>query len=191
MHGLALFLALYTHAEINRLGHPSWVQREQASAALRNQLPMSLPAIRAARELHADAEVINRCRRLEIDWINRQEKFAEWNWNRCLDRARALRSPGYRFIPYIDQLPSDWPDRSDIIAKYRKVAGWRLCQADCPTIENWHGDRTAMMYYAVDLLVVGYTEDQIVTMYRQAAVIEKAWLKKAGHLRILHEAVEE
>lgn len=153
-------LHVYLSLLVGLLGSESWLARETAQSHLEAMLPLSEPLICLARARSGDIEI--RVRSEEV-WTTRCRLLA----------ARIEASDGGP-LPWIDQLPSSYPDRSEAIRWYRHVgAGGNIGSRP-----DWEGDRKATRAFLADFLR-RHSFAQAQKMVDQMAINETAW--RAAH----------
>lgn len=137
-----LGLYLYLHCQIVALGSPSWPVREQATAILRQTLPLSHPYLNLALR-HPDLEVRRRAELLLEGWRGR---LAVWHLSE-LER-RLLDELGHTAWPWVDSLPPDHPQRN--------LAQSYLPEGPCRTgAPDWTEYRLASREWAWQRLLAG------------------------------------
>lgn len=163
MNGIALALALFTQAEILRLGHDDWGQRESAQRNLETLMPVIDQTMGA---VSGDPERVCRARRIRDNW---QASVDSWYWT----RANNLRAPGFNLTPWIDSFREE--DRATI-DYFLERARAHPDYAKLPqrTYEDY---RLATILWADGELKRGVTEAELVQRFARAAEYETAWLK--------------
>lgn len=162
MHGLALFLAIYTQAEITRLGNDAWHERETASQRLAAIMPM---ADHALSQVAGDPERIIRARRIREHWVEKQD----W-W--YYQRAKWLRAPGFNLTPWIDSLPDDKVERGFWLAEAgRHPDLWKLPP------RQYEQYRLATVLWMASQLKHGMSEAAIIEVLVEGAEYETTWLE--------------
>lgn len=164
MNALAIFLALYTQAEITRLGNDAWHEREAASQRLAALMPMTDHAL---AQVAGCPERVWRGRRIRDEWAGSQ---GPWYFA----RAQALRAPGFRVTPWVDSLGgvscSFWLARAEAHPE----------KANLPK-RTYEVYRLATVLWAADQLQCGASEADILAVYAQGVLYEIAWLERTGN----------
>ena len=141
---------------INQLGDEQFVVRERAMRALEALGVEALPALEAAR-FHPNPEV---ARRADV----------------LVERYYAVKPTQYDFLPWIDMLPTDYPNRQVVIDTYLTQARttgdwWRWTP-------GWPDYRYATYLLTRDLLKAGQTRAQVVALLDRMAANELNWLRQ-------------
>lgn len=146
-------------ALIRELGDSRYQARERASAALRQCLPVAFSQLRAAAR-NGDPEVAWRSRNLLDDYYS------------------CLRPTAYATIPWIDMLPPDYPNRTEIMAKYLALTG-RSQDSD------YSSYRQATLLYVRDMVENhGWEPSRAVQLMDSMVPHEKAWLDSHPSRRV-------
>jgi hypothetical protein len=128
---------------VQRLGSPSFREREAASLAL-----VQLSVSPLGHRVYPHLKRATRSPDLEV------QRRAE----RVLERYYDVSPTSYPLVPWIDMLPADFPDRKTIIEQYlqqsRNVFG-------TSTAPDWWNYRYATQLFARDLLKRGQTRGQV------------------------------
>ena len=176
MNGLALFLALYTATEAQKLSHDEWKVREQASINLANLMPLSDQLL---SQVNGDAESFARARRIREDWISQQSQ-----WYFC--RAKCFKVPGWNLIPWIDSLTqqrgnaSYWLDKAHNHPEIVKIG---------PRI--YEDYRLATVLWIEVQLRSGVSEGEILKELVEAVAYERDWLERNSHQEHWAELLRE
>lgn len=176
MNGLALFLALYTTVESQKLSHDEWKVREQAQTNLANLMPLSDQVL---SQVQTDPEAIIRARRIREQWVEGQSQ-----WYLC--RARCLKVPGFRLTPWIDSMPQMrgnhhfWLDKAHNHPDLMKMPN-----------RVYEDYRLATILWIEDCLRSGISEKEVLKTLADGVEYERKWLEERVNIEQWGEMLRE
>lgn len=163
---IASILHIVFTTAVLMLGSECYQKRERAERILRIGLPHSLPYLYQARAAD-DPEVHHRAVRVIVSYRQRIAPI----------RAGILRPAGYPYLPWIDQLPSDWPDRNWHIKYWLQEARDRYPKHGMHD-SGWKLYRLATKLYIKDLLTQPNGEEVVQNLLNRMRDREVRWIRE-------------
>jgi hypothetical protein len=147
----ALVLALIVH-----LGHDDFKTRELATSKLEAILPVAGPYLLKTQS-HKNSEIAVRSTYLYQKW--------------ACTVAKEIKPTKWPHLPWIDSLPKDYPDRSQLIETYLNMS------EDANQPPTWLKYRTATKHFVCDLVKDGKVISEVRKMLDAMVQNEKSWIK--------------
>lgn len=148
------------------MGSPSFRQRERAAVALDRLMPLSVPYLEPA-EAVGDPEIELRAYEL----ISKHyESTAE-------QKAANTLPPNYSRLPWLDQLPMEYPNRREVISHYLAEAHKRIGRKGP---NGWEDYRLATQLYLRQLYSRRHTSYQVGPLLERMRDQEIEWIARNG-----------
>lgn len=146
-----------------QLGSPSFPTREKAHAALSDLLPLSLPALQKA-EKSSDVETVVRAGQL-VRWYYQDTAH---------EKAAQAKPKDYPYLPWMDRLPNDYPNRNAVIYSWLCQARIQGSFSDGPP--QWESYRAATKLFIEDLYSDPLTAGTVQGLLDGMAQSEIQWI---------------
>lgn len=159
---LAAILSLF----VIQLGSPRYLERELATEALRQLLPASADHLHHA-ENSIDPEISLRAS------VVLEKYYAQT----AAAKAASVLPTGYAKLPWIDQLPPDFPNRESVVAQYLPLARRQVGHSGPPV---WEDYRRATRLYVRDLFARRWTVEQVRELLDRMVDQEVEWIRRNG-----------
>jgi hypothetical protein len=160
-----LTLWLLLTIKIKELGNDNFRVRQKATEELVSMGDLPIPFLRLIAASHEDPEVRHRASGIICDWYG------------------SISPTNYPAIPWIDQLPKEFPGRDEIVSKYLSMVPWTIEDAIFP---EWPRYRTATYLMILDLIDSGKTRREVISILDSMVKIEKEYCK-SNNIKLLDE----
>jgi hypothetical protein len=118
---------------------------------------------------HHDPEIATRAKKL----------YQQWAWQ----VADTIKPTNWAYVPWIDSLPQDYPNRCDVIQNHLSLADG---DNDAPT---WSKYRNATKLLVYELLCQGKSLSEVNALLHTMVAREKCWIKNSQHAYKFPEAL--
>jgi hypothetical protein len=152
-----------------QLGDPDFHKREQAHLALEALAPVTLQQLTWGAK-HRDLEIARRCQIIVDRQYRRIAPLV----------ARKIRPTSYPRVPWISELPQDWPQRFQIGDSYHQRA-LDHPQGPRPGPPDYNDYRFATVLMMEDLICIEkWTPEKLTKLLDQMVIGEKQWIAEHG-----------